>query len=80
MRHVVREQKGSAETAYFGNASDEFNTVLVPATHVCTEAEMNFAAFAKRVARFGLAGKPGMRTNSSFRGFSAPPTKLRSLR
>jgi cytochrome P450 len=51
--------------------------------HVCVgqmiarlEAELLFSAFAKRVARFELAGEPLRRRNNSLRGFAALPMKV----
>ncbi len=54
--------------------------------HVCVgqmiarlEAELLFAAFAKRVARFELAGAPVRRRNNSLRGFTSLPMKVHPL-
>ena len=54
--------------------------------HVCVgqmiaklEAELLFAAFAKRVARFQLAGEPVRRPNNSLRGFATLPVRVQRL-
>lgn len=44
------------------------------------EAELLFAAFARRVASFELAGEPVRRQNNTLRGFATLPIRVRRLR